>query len=197
MGCSIPINDFLDGSVLGNLTVYTPDNDEHIINMERFEALTKSITCDQSGISMVFIDDATLQKAKQVWDWANGNDNRTFVIVAGVQQCGWNEHRQPFVINAVDFDEKATTAKLHGTSESWKDIAHSYDFRLAHVVPVNQTDAKRDLQGKFSFDHNLPFSVSFSDSDVSTSLTCVTCGTTGYFTIDLIISTWLDIPTGA
>ncbi|KAN0083224.1 hypothetical protein V8E54_002312 [Elaphomyces granulatus] len=189
-----------DGSALGNLTVYTPDDDEHIISMERFEALTKSITCDQSGVLMVFTDDATLQKAKQVWDWANGNDNRTFIIVAGAQQCGWNQDRQPFVINSVDFDEKATTGKLHGTPKNWTDIVHSYDFRLGHVVPANQsamTHTKRDLQGTIPFNNNLPFSVSASDSGVTTSLTCVTCGTEGSFTIDLIISKWLDVPTGA
>ncbi|OXV06128.1 hypothetical protein Egran_06102 [Elaphomyces granulatus] len=187
------------GSALGNLTVYTPDDDEHIISMERFEALTKSITCDQSGVLMVFTDDATLQKAKQVWDWANGNDNRTFIIVAGAQQCGWNQDRQPFVINSVDFDEKATTGKLHGTPKNWTDIAHSYDFRLGHVVPANQsamTHAKRDLS-TIPFNNNLPFSVSASDSGVTTSLTCVTCGTEGSFTIDLIVSKWLFVPTGA
>ena len=189
---------FLDGSVLGNLTVYTPGDDEHIINMERFEALTKSITCDQSGIFVIFIDDACLQKAKEAWDWANGNDSRTFVLVAGAKQCGWNQHRQPFVINTVDFDDEALTGNLHGMPKSWKNITHSYDFRLGHGDPVNQTHSKRDSQFNIPFDNTLsPFSLNLSDSDVSASLTCVTCGTTGSFTVELAISYWLFVPTGA
>ncbi|KAN0068709.1 hypothetical protein V8E54_013433, partial [Elaphomyces granulatus] len=179
------------GSALGNLTVYTPGDDEHIINMERFEALTKSITCDDSGVSMVFNDDATLQKAKQIWDWANGSDKRTFIIVAGDKQCGWNHDRQPFVINSVDFDEKATTGKLHGTPKGWTDVAHSFDFRFSHVVPANQgatAHAKRwdeDLSlVKIPFKNDFPFSVNASDSGMSTFLTCITCGTEGSFAID-------------
>ena len=117
-----------DGSeaVLGNLTVYTPGSDEHIISMEKFLPLTKAVTCDQSGISMVFRDSATFEKAKQVWDWANGAENRSFIMVAGAGDCGWNDHRQPFIVRTLDFKDTDNTARLNGEPASWQDVAHSY-----------------------------------------------------------------------
>ena len=170
--------------------------------MEKFVNLTTSIICNQSSISMAFKDDATFQKAKQIWDWANGEANRSFIIVAGAQQCGWNQHRQPFVISSLEFDETTNKAKLNGITKSWKDVAHSYDLKVGQVVAANQTAlqrSKRDYTKDVSipFDLDLPFSVSLSEGDYSTSLTCVTCGTSGHFNIELIISTWLGLPTGA
>jgi hypothetical protein len=188
-------------TVLGNLTVYTPGSDEHIISMEKFLPLTKAVTCDQSGISMAFRDSATFEKAKQVWDWANGAENRSFIMVAGVGDCGWNDHRQPFIVRTVDFNDTDNIAKLNGGPASWQDVAHSYHLVLGHIT-VNETQpqrAKRDYTKDISIPMNLdfPFSVGISESGISSTLSCAGCGTSGHFNIELVISTWLGIPKGA
>jgi hypothetical protein len=193
---------FKDGSttVLGNLTLYTPGPDEHIISMEKFLPLTKSVYCDQNGISMTFSDNATFEEAKQVWDWANGAENRSFIIVAGAGDCGWNEHRQPFIIQTLDF-EGGNVAKLNGGQASWQDVAHSYDLVVGHIA-LNETQyrrARRDYTKDISIPMELdfPFSVGMSEDGVSSTLSCVDCGTNGHFNLELVISTWFYIPTGA
>jgi hypothetical protein len=191
-----------DGStaVLGNLTLYMPGQDEHIISMEKFLPLTKSVYCDQNGISMTFSDNATFEEAKQVWDWANGAENRSFVIVAGAGDCGWNENRQPFIIQTLDFDG-GNVVKLNGGPASWQDVAHSFDLVVGHIT-LNETQyrrAKRDYTKDISIpmELNFPFSVGISEDGVSSTLSCVDCGTNGHFNLELVISTWWKIPTGA
>lgn len=169
--------------------------------MEKFLPLTKAILCNnQSGISMTFRDNSTFERAKQLWDWANGAENRSFILVAGAGDCGWNVHRQPFIIQSVDFTG-ADTAKLNGRLASWQDVAHSFHLVVGRVGN-NGTQfqpAKRDYTKDFSIpmDLDFPFQVGLSADGVSSTLTCSDCGTSGHFNIELDISTWLFIPTGA
>jgi hypothetical protein len=186
--------------VLGNLTLYTPGAGEHIISMEKFLHLTKSVYCDQDGISIAFTDNTTFEKAKKIWDWANGAENRSFILVAGAGDCGWNEHRQPFIVRTLNF-EGSNVVRLNGGPESWQDVAHSYDLVVGHIA-LNETQlrrAKRDYTKDTSIPLELdfPFSVGMSEDGVSSTLSCTDCGTSGYFSLELVISTWWYVPTGA
>src|SRR5208282_6013967 len=100
----------------------------------------------------------------------------------------------------LDFEE-GNVVKLNGGPASWQDVAHSYDLVVGHIA-VNETQsrrAKRDYTKDISIPMELdfPFSVEMSEDGVSSTLSCTDCGTSGHFSIELVISTWLDIPTGA
>lgn len=186
--------------VLGNLTVYMPADHENIINMEKFFPLIKSLTCDEKGLTLAFKDDATFEKAKAIWDWANGAENRSFVMVAGAGDCGWNEDRQPYIIRTLQYDEDGNIAHLLGGPADWETIAHSFDLVVGHVpLPGDDNRAKRDYIKDFSFPVGLsfPLAADFKVDGFGTNLACQDCGMDGSFHVELRISTWWRIPTGA
>ena len=179
--------------------MYTPAEYEHIINAEKFYPLLTSLTCDAQGMNITFKDDATFEKAKEAWDWANGADNRSFVIVAGKGDCGWNEQRQPYVVQNLQYDEAKNIARLIGEPKDWKDIAQSYDLVVGHIPGNDTWLTKRDLSKTLSIPLALsfPFSFSLGADGISSSLECSDCSLNGHFNIELRISTWFGIPTGA
>ena len=104
------------------------DECENILNAEKFSPLLRSLKCSTDGLQMIFKDDATFEHAKEVWDWANGEDDRHFVMVIGAGDCGWNDERQPYLIRSLEYDEEGNVANLHGEAQEWHDVAHSYDL---------------------------------------------------------------------
>ena len=167
--------------------------------MEKFYPLLTSLSCDKQGMTIAFKDDATFEKAKEAWDWANGADNRSFIMVTGMGDCGWNDQRQPYVVRNLQYDEVKNVAHLIGEPKDWKEIAQSYDLVVGHI-PGNETWlTKRDLSKTLSVPLSLefPFALELGADGLSSKLECSDCGLSGHFNIELRISTWLGIPKGA
>jgi hypothetical protein len=191
--------------IVGNLTVYMPDSHENILSLARFKGMTKSISCPQGGttIDITFNDDQTFAYAKKVWDWVNGADNHTFVMVANTGDCGWNTRRIPFIVSTLKYDEQANIAHLTAAASDWKSAAHTYDLVVGSVSTstpsaklrkrLGEVDFNKDLS--IGFDHPLPFSSwKFPDPDIDITLECDDCGTKGAFQFGFTLKTVLLIP---
>jgi hypothetical protein len=190
--------------VLGNLTVYMADPNENILSLEKFKGMTKAIKCPQGATTMdiTFKDDATFAYAKKTWDWVNGKDNHSFIMVAGTGDCGWNTHRVPFIISTLKYDEKGNIAHLGAKATDWKSAAHTYDLSVgAAEVPKSarlrkrfgEVDFHKDLS--IGFEHPLPFSKwKFPDPDIDVTFECDDCGTKGAFQFGFTLKTILLVP---
>lgn len=182
-----------------------PDDAENILSMERFDGMLTEVECNADNLALTFEDDATFLYAQKVWDWVNGADNHSFVMVAGPGDCGNNTRRLPYVISTIQYDEVANKATLAASLSNWEAIAHSYDLVVGGVSGSpganNQTQAiqKRDIDKSTSVDfvHDFPFSVALSANGLSASLACTNCSTTGQFDMEFTISQKFFIPTGA
>ncbi|KAH7120982.1 hypothetical protein B0J11DRAFT_53660 [Dendryphion nanum] len=199
---------FLWGSVDGdeisvaNLTVYMPEDSEGILNMERFDDMLNDIKCDENSIEMVFKDDATFAYAQEVWDWVNGAENSSFVMVAGVGDCGNNTRRLPYVVSSLQYDEEANKATLAARLSEWQDVAHSYEFTVGSISDDNITESgleRRDLtkDTSINFNHKLPFSVAISSQGLEARLACLDCSSSGSFNMEFRVKQKLLVPTGA
>lgn len=192
----------IDGSEVASLTVDMPGDCEGILSMEHFDGMLTSITCSDDSISMTFRDDETFAFAQRKWDWVNGADNHSFVMVAGPGDCGDNTDRIPFTITTLSFDEEANVAQLAASRNEWQDIAHTFELVVGAVaqIPENdQTPARRDIDKSISvnFNHDLPFSLSLDRDEFSASLACANCSTAGQFDIEYRVSRKSFIPVGA
>jgi hypothetical protein len=190
-----------DQAALGNLTVYMPDAQENILSMERFNGMLTSINCSQTTVDMGFRDDDTFAYAKAVWDWVNGADNHTFVMVAGSGACGWNEHRQPFTISTLTYDEEANVAHLAAVAQDWPQAIHTYDLNVGGMPAqglqkrsFGEIDYNKDLS--LDFNHQFPVdTVSLPMPDgITATLDMSNCSTTGAFAFQFTLETVLLIP---
>lgn len=117
-----------------------PDEYENILNAEKFWPLLRSLECKDDSLILKFNDDATFERAKEIWDWANGEDDRYFIMVIGAGDCGWNDERQPYLIRALEYDEKENVARLVGGPRDWLDVAHSYDLDIGSLAENRPND---------------------------------------------------------
>ena len=180
--------------------MYMPGDIENILSMERFQGMLKSVRCTDQEMTLQFIDDATFAYAQRVWDWVNGADNHTFVMVAGAGDCGNNTHRQPFLVSKIAYDEAQNIAHLTANTQDWQAAAHTYDLQVGHVPHPNTSDhTARDISKDLSLDvsSSFPFSVQTTLGGLTTTLACSKCGTTGSIAFELKVSQKLLIPTGA
>lgn len=166
--------------------------------MERFKDMTAAVNCTQSSMDITFKDDQTFKYAKAVWDWVNGADNHSFVMVAGTGDCGWNGHRVPFTIFEIDYDEKANTAHLTANASDWKSAIHSYTLDVGQLSnpqgPVKRGDHKKDVT--IDFNHDFPINyTSLSAPPYGITLACLSCATFGKFIISAHLKTEFFIPT--
>lgn len=182
--------------------MHTPGDAENIVSMENFDGMVTAVTCGNSSIEMTFQDDATFAYAQRVWDWVNGADNHSFVMVAGPGDCGANENRIPFVVSTLQYDEAANKATLAAIPSNWTAVAHTYDLVIGSVEqnPTGETGlVPRDINKDISldFNHDLTGSLTLSSGDLSASVTCLNCSTAGSFDMQFKISQKFFVPTGA
>ncbi|OCK74096.1 hypothetical protein K432DRAFT_430220 [Lepidopterella palustris CBS 459.81] len=187
-----------ESAVLANFTVYMPGDNENILSMEKFNGMLASINCS-NGLTLAFNDYDTFSYAQKVWDWVNGADDHSFVMVAGVGDCGNNTHRLPFVVSSIQYDEELNTAHLAANVSDWKTIAHSFDMVVGRISGNDTGLYSRDITKSLSVDvsSHWPFSVKLSSGKLSAELACTNCSTTGEFDIEFRISQKWFIPTGA
>jgi hypothetical protein len=178
-----------------------PGETENILNMEQFDGMLTSVECNSDNIAMAFEDDDAFAYAQQVWDWVNGADNNSFVMVAGVGDCGNNTRRIPYVISTMAFDEDANTAVLTANQTDWQTLAHSYDLTVGSVSNSNSTSAleRRDIDktANIDFNHDLPFSFAIGANGLEARIACTNCSSSGSFDMEFKVSQKLLIPTGA
>lgn len=161
--------------------------------------MLKSINCTNHDMTLAFKDDATFAYAQGVWDWVNGADNHTFVMVAGVGDCEWNRRRQPFKISTITYDEEKNVAHLSAELTKWGTFVHSYDLDVGHapmtVSHLPARDVSQDLSLDFS--SSFPYLIKLTKNGLSTALECTNCVTTGKFIMELKASQQFSVPTGA
>jgi hypothetical protein len=185
--------------MLANFTVYMPGNVENIITMERFYGMLKSVNCTEQEMTLAFKDDATFAYAQRVWDWVNGAENHTFVMVAGVGDCQWNRRRQPFNVSSIAYDEDTNTARLKAQLTEWATIAHSYDLDVGHVPMTDSHLPVRDISQDLSLDIStaFPFLIKLTRNGLSCALECAKCGIQGKINMELKVSQTQFVPSGA
>ena len=176
-----------------------PGEYENILTMERFYGMLKSVNCIDHEMSLTFKDDATFAYAQRVWDWVNGADNHTFVMVVGVGDCEWNRRRQPFKVSAIAYDEEKNVARLSTELAKWETIAHSYDLDVGHVPMTDTRLPARDVSQDLSLGVSsaFPFQITATKNGLETALECANCVTTGKLNLELKVSQTFYVPTGA
>lgn len=76
-----------------------PGDHENILSMEKFAGMLTSVECTPQDMTLGFEDDTSFVYAQKVWDWVNGADNHTFLMVAGKGDCGNNAYRIPYLVS--------------------------------------------------------------------------------------------------
>jgi hypothetical protein len=191
----------IDGAdaVLGNLTVFMPGDYENILSMEKFAGMLTSVECAPQSLTLGFDGDSSFAYAQRVWDWVNGADNHTFLMVTGKGDCGPNTLRTPYLVSSIAYDEEHNIAHLNATAGAWKDLAHSYELRVGSVPMSNDLglqrrdytqDAAIDLSGNFAFKNKV------KTGPVSGELVCDPCYTAGKMKFEFVIKTKFLVPVG-
>lgn len=182
--------------MLGNLTVFMPGDNENILSMEKFRGMLTSVECNRHGMTLAFEDDSSFAYAQRMWDWVNGADNHTFIMVAGQGDCGNNTRRLPYLVSTIAYDEERNTARLTAIMGSWKDLLHSYELRVGSVPMSSDLGlAKREWTKEASLDMsaNLNFKKEIETGPVSGELVCDPCYTTGKMKFELVIEVRLNL----
>lgn len=178
-----------------------PGDDENIIAISSFRYLLKSVQCTQSSVTLTFNDNGAYSYAKNAWQWVGVDKNRTFVLVAGAGDCGWNTVRQPFVISTIAFDDPDKTINLQGNASTWKNVAHTYELWVGKIPSPPSRFKRRDIDEQLSIDFNHPFPTQSQTfplpSGVSVTLGCDNCGTQGSFDFDFHVQQVNLVPTAA
>lgn len=186
---------------MANFTVSMTGDNEEILSLEKFRNVLSSITCTNTSITLVFKDNGAFFHAQRQWNWVN-NGNRTFVLVAGSGQCGWNTYRVPFVVTSVSYSNSTRTADLAAVPSSWAAIAHTCELWVGNLPsPPPSRFARRDFTETLTlnFEHTLPKSswdFPLKIPNVTLSAECEDCGTHGEFEFAFHFQTVLFVPVG-
>ena len=165
--------------------------------MEKFDGLLTLVQCNDNGLSLTFEDDSAFAYAQRVWDWVNGADDHTFLMVAGKGDCGDNPYRIPYLVSKIDYDEVKNTAKLTATTGSWKSLIHSYELHVGRVPISDELGLeRRDYTKDASFDLSTDFNskLKVKTSAVFGELVCNPCGTSGRIKFEFIAKTKFLVP---
>lgn len=165
--------------------------------MEKFGGMLTSVKCSPHGMELKFDDDGSFAYAQRVWDWVNGADNHTFVMVTGKGDCGPNSKRTPYLVSSITYDEKRNIAHLEAAAGTWNDLAHSYELRVGKIPMTG------DLGGLLRREHtkdvyldlaaNLGAKFKVEVGSINGELACDPCYTAGRMHFELVIKSWFRI----
>lgn len=114
-----------------------------------------SCTTTRTGLELQFEDDLTFAYAQRVWDWVNGADNHTFLMIVGAGGCSNNPYRVPYSVSDIAYDQDLNIAHLNATTGSWRDLAQSFQLRVGNVatpqIPLGGGLRGRDITKQLSF----------------------------------------------
>ncbi|KAH8693496.1 hypothetical protein GQ44DRAFT_634974, partial [Phaeosphaeriaceae sp. PMI808] len=189
-------------STVGNLTVHTPGDDEHIITLERFKPLISNIACSQTAVNLTFKDDNSFTHARQEWGWVNAGKNNSFILVVGTKDCIWNDARQPFLVSASQFNESTRSLSLDAVPKQWNALLHTYTLNIQSNSPSipgqhgvsKRADYHRELPLPFAWTPPKPQLKYNIDNLNQILLDCNPCGTSGGFNLILDIEVEYLIP---
>ena len=187
-----------DGATLGNFTVQMPHDHEGVLSMERFDGLLTNVDRSEKGLALTFEDDPAFAYAKQVWDWVNGADNHTFLMVAGKGDCGDNHERVPYLVSSLAYDEDRNIALLSGKTGEWQDLVHTWQLRIGSLPQGSDLGLnRRDYHKDFSFDlnRNCDFRQKVKYEEVSGTITLSDCTTSGRVDFEIYAESKAWIPT--
>lgn len=166
--------------------------------MERFDSILSQTTCTNDSVSLTFVDAASFKYAQQVWDWVNGVDNHSFVMIAGAGDCGWNDHRQPFVVYKIDYEEGTFSAHLTARAAGFSEVVHSFDIHVgAKPDSLQRRAPDYHKGGKFDISTSFSPALKFSEGALKAEIKCDKCGTSGALNVELDLKTTAGIPTSA
>ncbi len=174
-----------------------PDDTENILAMEKFDGLLTSVKCEERLLTLTFEDDAAFAYAQKVWDWVNGADNHTFLMVAGKGDCGDNRYRIPYLVSKLDYDEAGNVARLTAKKGTWKELIHSYELRVGQVPLTKELGlSRRDYTKDASFNLHTDFrtKLKVKIDDVFGEFNCNPCGTDGSIRYEFIAKTKYLVP---
>ncbi|ORX98824.1 hypothetical protein BCR34DRAFT_593078 [Clohesyomyces aquaticus] len=186
----------------GNLTVFTPKDDEHIISLDRFKPLIASSVCLDTSITISFKDTTAFAAAKKQWEWVNNAESHSFILVVGTGDCGWNTQRQPFLVTSFKYDESNQSLHLDAAPRNWQEIIHTYKLNVGtlHNSSVISSPAKRyHSESPIPFDWLLRSNQLKIDLDQGETILfdCDPCGTEGSFLFNIDLDVEYFIPVRA
>jgi hypothetical protein len=120
------INLIVYGSPFANMTMFTSDN-EHIISMERFSYMLKSVNCSET-IKLEFKSNETFQYAIDAWNWTNKEEKNSLIMIANYAGCGEEQVRQPYYVYYIGFDISNFTVYLYANKTTWEERTFHLDF---------------------------------------------------------------------
>ncbi|KEF63602.1 uncharacterized protein A1O9_01580 [Exophiala aquamarina CBS 119918] len=168
--------------------------------MEKFDGMLLSCNTTQTGLELQFEDDQSFVYAQRVWDWVNGADNHTFLMVVGTGDCGDNPYRTPYLVSDILYDEDQNIAHLNATTGSWRDLARSYQLQVGNIaMPRGESPGKRDITKGVSFPlaNELPFVAKIEQGPIVGELECEACRTTGQIDFELrVTQNLIGLPDG-
>ncbi|KAK5049872.1 hypothetical protein LTR84_003990 [Exophiala bonariae] len=179
---------------LANFTIYAPENNRNVLSMEKFDGMLLSCNATQTGLELQFEDDQTFAYAQRVWDWVNGADNHTFLMVVGAGDCSNNPYRVPYSVSDIVYDEDLNIAHLNATTGSWRDLAPSFQLQVGNVAtpqtPQSRRLRERDITKEVSFPlaNELPFVAKVEQGPIIGELECENCRTTGKIDFELRVT---------
>ena len=184
-------------AVLANFTIYTPDDHENILSMEKFSGMLSAVSCSNTALQLSFKDDSDFDYAQRIWDWVNAHNNNSFVLVTGQGDCGANTDREPFRVNSIVYDTSGRTANLQGIALTWASAAHTYDLHVGHISAPGSGVSRRDYTKDWSLDfaHNFSTSKTWSKGPFSIGLDASGSGVAGEFDFELDVKTTVFVPT--
>lgn len=152
---------------------------------------SRRLSVNPRGITLEFVDDEAFAYAQKVWDWVNGADDHSFLMVAGAGDCGDNPHRVPYLVHSIQYDEAANTARLDATTDEWKNLVHSYELRVGRVTPQPGIKLRRkdgDDSTAFSVTKAFPFEVKVEAGPVAGKLECDDCELSGSLNVNMHVT---------
>ena len=184
--------------MFANLTLYFDSQFDYIIDMERFDGMLKSVSCDNIMV-LEFRDASSFSRASEIWNWVNDDIKNNFILVAQEDKCGSGTDRRPYIINNARFDAASFNVMLDAQGKKWEDVAQNFTFHMGYAPGVDSSTAgllKRDadvtLDLASNFNKNL-FHEKVSGVDLSVD--CSNCGTKGKLLVDFDLDVGWKGPT--
>lgn len=130
----------------------TGDGKKKILSMEEFGDVVENAVCDEAGvIGLTFTKDIEFRQVREEWQWINGNDDHTVVLITETERCDRNSTdgtaRQPWLIRNVAFDNTQNNVELTGKPVSFQEaFGKAWHVSIARDHQPTPLLASRDKQ---------------------------------------------------
>lgn len=175
-----------------------------ILSLERHSDVLHSADCSSDSIALKFHTADQFRDVQTAWSWVNDDDAHRIMLVTDNSDCNVDDGdptiRQPWVVNAIQFDVASELVFLAAEPITWE-AAFQDQWRVQGGSRPIVKDAPRmampltkrvDFAGtpKVQLAHNVD-GISINVPKVPVTLTCDPCHTTGELDFDYDIVPWL------